>query len=299
MLCACIAAISLATRGLTAQEAEGFGVYANLGKVVFEPSEENPERVQIWGAFSVFAAGPNYQLRERGYLYFRLPTSSAPAAVRDWRALKALFDTRPEGWEAVAGTHAFMKPGSIVRVRTADEPPSTPDEYVPGRTPLQVSIDYGVPLNEPVMKPPHTFHYARVDDVMLEPAGAARTIQIRGVFSLGNPDGSYAPPESGSLYLALPADPQVRNYEWLSTRIERGGSVTDAVRAEWNDWKAAAGRRQVVKFLRYAHHRSPIRVRPASEPLAAPESYTPLALEPPFSVRSDTRYRPIRVLLDP
>jgi hypothetical protein len=73
-LFACVlvaAAVTLATRESDAQDVEGFGVYANLGKVVFEPNEENPERVQIRGAFSVLAAGPNYQLRERGYLYFR------------------------------------------------------------------------------------------------------------------------------------------------------------------------------------------------------------------------------------
>ena len=79
-----VAAVTLATRDSAAQEVEGFGVYANLAKVVFEPNEENPERLQIWGAFSVFAEGPNYQLLERGYLYCRLPKESA-AAVQDWR----------------------------------------------------------------------------------------------------------------------------------------------------------------------------------------------------------------------
>ena len=59
LLVACISiAVALATQESDAQDLEGFGVYANLGKVVFEPNEENPERVQIWGAFSVFAAGP-------------------------------------------------------------------------------------------------------------------------------------------------------------------------------------------------------------------------------------------------
>lgn len=266
---------------------EAFGVYANLGRLVFEPDENAPERVQIWGAFSVHAGDSEYQLRERGYLYFRLPSGpGAATATQDWRTLKKHYENRPEGWEVAPGTHAFMKSGTVIRVRTRDEPPANPDTYIPGRTPLRVSDDYGVPLHERIMKPPHTLNYARVDEVLVTPPEDPAQILIRGAFSFARTDQSYSEGQVGYLYLSL-RRPRVPGAEWPS----------DAP-SEANVWMALAGRRQVVKFLRYAHQQFQIRVRPNSEPPAAPDYYAPLRLMPPFGVRPDTLYRPVRVLLD-
>lgn len=285
----CAVAASPAAWTLNAQGVEGFGVYANLGRLVFEPNEETPERVQIWGSFSVHAGGANYQLRERGYLYFRLPSApSAATAIQDWRAIRKLYENRPEGWQAAPGTHAFMKSGMIIRVRTQDEPPTNPDVYTPGPAPVRASDEYGVPLNERIMKPPHTLNYARVDEVLLTPPQNPEQMLIRGAFSLARADQSYDEGQVGYLYLSL-RRPRVPAAEW----------PPDAP-SEAKDWMAVAGTRQVVKFLRYAHHNQEfqIRVRPNSERPAAPDYYAPLRLMSPFVVRPDTQYRPVRLLLD-
>src|SRR5262245_32075713 len=53
------------------------GFYGIIEKVVLEPGEQAPERIQIWGSFAVVdggAAHPGATSRPlRGYLYFKLP----------------------------------------------------------------------------------------------------------------------------------------------------------------------------------------------------------------------------------
>src|SRR5688572_14319300 len=60
------------------------GIYAIVEKVVFEPSEASPERIQVWGAFS-YVEGPIpdgvmvVSRAQRGYMYFKLPSAGAQA----------------------------------------------------------------------------------------------------------------------------------------------------------------------------------------------------------------------------
>ena len=78
------------------------GIYGIIERVVFEPNEQAPERVQVWGAFAYadisgrdgLAASP----AARGYLYFRLPAlNTDSASVRltrtEWGDLKAVAGT--------------------------------------------------------------------------------------------------------------------------------------------------------------------------------------------------------------
>src|SRR5579862_7058095 len=53
------------------------GIYGIVEKVVLEPSEKAPERIEIWGAFA-FYDGRRYSVTEakRGYLYFKFPQSA-------------------------------------------------------------------------------------------------------------------------------------------------------------------------------------------------------------------------------
>src|SRR5688572_11369375 len=64
--------------GTARSSASGFvGIYGIIEKVVFEPNEEEPERVQVWGAFAYTDGSGGKSLTvssvKRGYLYFRLP----------------------------------------------------------------------------------------------------------------------------------------------------------------------------------------------------------------------------------
>src|SRR2546425_11310795 len=49
------------------------GIYALVEKVVLEPNQANPERIQLWGAFAIAEGyGYTYKNAERGYLYYKL-----------------------------------------------------------------------------------------------------------------------------------------------------------------------------------------------------------------------------------
>jgi hypothetical protein len=72
---------------LNALRASGpLGVYGIVDKAVFEPNEAAPQRIQVWGVFSVApysaSGSPIIAAPKRGYLYYKPP----PAPVRRWRS---------------------------------------------------------------------------------------------------------------------------------------------------------------------------------------------------------------------
>ncbi len=79
------------------------GIYGIVERVVFEPSEQAPERIQVWGAFAIVDYGPSIPAPAtpaRGYLYFKVPTVSGghakgdvPTVRREWTDLKAVAGT--------------------------------------------------------------------------------------------------------------------------------------------------------------------------------------------------------------
>src|SRR5262245_27170102 len=131
------------------------GLYGIIEKVVFEPNEQAPQRLQLWGVFA-YADGaesnPNgASAASRGYLYFKLPDppdSTVTAVKREWMDLKAVAGT---GQAIAFGTWAYngqfdalnpatrteaileMYPGRRVqtdlRVRLATERPASPATY--------------------------------------------------------------------------------------------------------------------------------------------------------------------------
>jgi hypothetical protein len=75
--------ISLAKNG-------NIGIYGIVDKVVFEPDENAPERIQIWGLFVVpvpISSGM-YRNPQRGILYFSLPPDKKKIAMKEWAELK-------------------------------------------------------------------------------------------------------------------------------------------------------------------------------------------------------------------
>jgi hypothetical protein len=74
------------------------GLYGIIEKIIFEPSEQAPERIQIWGVFAVVDGGltrPGATSQpQSGYLYFKLPDGSARSSARtEWMDLKAVAGT--------------------------------------------------------------------------------------------------------------------------------------------------------------------------------------------------------------
>jgi len=140
-------AFLIAAAGLALAHASDFnGVYARIDKVVREPSSDSPERIQIWGVFSLAdpADRQNYLPPARGYLYFKLD-SNPQAARAEWNDLKQ-----------IAGSGqivSFGARGHKLRLRNSDEKPESPDPYltnigltkVNGRTdypPVKALLDY-------------------------------------------------------------------------------------------------------------------------------------------------------------
>ena len=134
------------------------GLYGVVQRVVFEPSEQAPERLQVWGAFAYAEGGPTgggqFSVARKGYLYFALPAGDAAAAAtvkKEWLDLKAVAGTGQAvgfgTWGYIGGFGALdpsvksnmppyileMYPGRGVqtdlRVRPATEKPAAPAIY--------------------------------------------------------------------------------------------------------------------------------------------------------------------------
>jgi hypothetical protein len=120
--------------------------------------------------------------------------------------------------------------------------------------------------------------YAKVEQVVLEPAaGEPDTIQIRGVFSIAQPNNAsdYRPAARGYLYYRLPAN-------------------RDVARREWADLKQIAGSSQLVAFG--SRWEGTPRLRTAVERPAKPDEYslnTGL-----IKVQAQTDYAPVRALVE-
>lgn len=130
----------------TARGSDPIGIYAFVDRVVFEPNEAAPERIQVWGGFALAVprSKSNYEYRdaERGYMYFKLRAGEEETCKKQWADLKA-----------VAGTQQIVSFGSRydttpVSVRKADAKPENPDTYPKSWGMSKVGArDYG-PINQ-------------------------------------------------------------------------------------------------------------------------------------------------------
>ena len=115
------------------------GIYGMIEKVIFEPNEKSPERIQVWGAFAFVdggLSGPGVTSKpQRGYLYFTLPPGNAQLAAKtEWADLKAVAGAgQAIGFGNWGYTGPFTFDGLAlrtgVRVRPQSEAPASPDVY--------------------------------------------------------------------------------------------------------------------------------------------------------------------------
>src|SRR5262245_54929865 len=100
------------------------GCYTIVEKVVLEPNEANPHRIQVWGLFAVTDGKPGngYLNPQPGYLYFSVRREMEKVTLAEWNDLKT-----------VAGTGSVITFAERLswnsRIRPASEKPSTPDPY--------------------------------------------------------------------------------------------------------------------------------------------------------------------------
>jgi hypothetical protein len=112
------------------QASDPVGVYAVVEKVVLEPAEGTPQRIQIWGAFAIAErdSTDNYGPAQRGYLYYSCPQGQEQVCRNEWADLKAVA-----GKSTGIGFGGRYKDSG--RVRKADEKAASPDTY-----PIQLGI---------------------------------------------------------------------------------------------------------------------------------------------------------------
>src|SRR3989442_335379 len=114
------------------------GIYALVDKVVFEPNETSPERVQVWGAFAIAEGyGYTYKKAERGYLYYKLNADKANACRNEWSDLKSVAGTG----QIVAFGGRYTDKGTL---RKKDAKAENPDVYpvAMGLTKVKEERDY-------------------------------------------------------------------------------------------------------------------------------------------------------------
>ena len=99
------------------------GIYAVVDKVVLEPSETMPERIQIWGDFAL-ATGHNdqYAPTKSGYLYFKLNPEKPEVCRKEWADLKSVAGTD----QVVGFGNRHAEQGTI---RKTDAKPEKADVY--------------------------------------------------------------------------------------------------------------------------------------------------------------------------
>jgi hypothetical protein len=150
-----VAVLSLAAASTVRKDPHG--VYGVIDRVVFEPSEANPERIQLWGVFALadnakvedgkityMQAGIFHPAR-RGYLYYTVNPRDPSGTRAQWEEMKSLAGTRrPVGFGAPFPPHA-LRPGVTRsqmmvdyarlmetyngRLRLAAETPASPDTF--------------------------------------------------------------------------------------------------------------------------------------------------------------------------
>jgi hypothetical protein len=113
----------------TARASDPTGGYVLVERVVLEPSEAAPERIQIWGAFTLCkeAGGRNYTPPTHGYLYYSIVQGEDKACKNEWADFK-----RVAGTDQVVGFGSSYKPQRMGRVRKASEKAESPDPYPVG-----------------------------------------------------------------------------------------------------------------------------------------------------------------------
>jgi hypothetical protein len=100
------------------------GIYGVVERVTLEPSDQAPERIQVWGAFALADdnSGSTYGPPQRGYVYYTCPAGQQSICLKEWSDLKSVA-----GKGTGIGFGQRYKPAG--RVRKADEKAASPDPY--------------------------------------------------------------------------------------------------------------------------------------------------------------------------
>ena len=114
----------LASSAVSLWASDRIGIYTIVEKVVFEPNEASPQRVQIWGVFALTdgKSGSGYLPPQRGYVYYTIAPGKEQICRKEWADLKAVAGTGQ-------GIGFGYRYDAKTRVRKASEKVEAPDTY--------------------------------------------------------------------------------------------------------------------------------------------------------------------------
>lgn len=118
-----LAALFVAAAG--ARASDPTGIYALIDKVVQEPKEGTPERVQVWGVFVLGRnRGNQHTPPLRGYMYFSATPGQEELCRREWADLKKIAGTG----QVVAFASSAAPTGSVRKPQPKKETAPPADE---------------------------------------------------------------------------------------------------------------------------------------------------------------------------
>jgi len=100
------------------------GCYVIVDKIILEPNEAAPKRIQVWGLFSVAdgKTGNAYLPPQAGYMYFELQGGLEQQTLAEWADLKKVAGTE----SVIAFAQRYEWNG---RLRKGTDKVEVPDKY--------------------------------------------------------------------------------------------------------------------------------------------------------------------------
>jgi len=137
-----LALLVLASGAVTALASDPVGIYAYVDRVVLEPSDNAPERIQVWGGFALAdGSGDKYKAAQRGYMYFKVKPGKDTVCQNEWADLKAIAGTD----KIVAFGQRYASNG-VIRIATAKV--ENPDTYPIGFGIQKMAVKDYKPINQ-------------------------------------------------------------------------------------------------------------------------------------------------------
>lgn len=136
---ACLLTCLFATKTLAS---DPIGIYALVDRVVLEPSDAQPERIQIHGAFcfAMRQFGDEYAPPVRGYLYYQLPAEKPDVAKAEWADMKKIAGTN----QIIAFGSRYQKFGVLRRGAGPDVAQKTSEKRLADLQPDPYPLGFGL-----------------------------------------------------------------------------------------------------------------------------------------------------------